>query len=501
MACPTPWSVTADDNRGGTTNADWVRAISVNKHIGANGPTAADSVGGVTVNLFNGNAMTSASTPTFSTLGGSIGATFVYNSQQSQLSGLTASYYDDANANGVADPSELKLVRRDAQLSFNFAPGVTPVPGAITASGWIGQWNGYITAPVSGQYFFGSTHGGAATVKVNGTTAYSKACCSASVPDFGTTAITLSAGVPLPIVVTYAQGAADASFALYAQGAVSQQIVPASWLSITGNVLPDRWTMSASGGPAQIYVQATVTDSAAILTDASGSQHTWKPAGMGFKPPTAADGTLLEHGTLNRDGSGNLVLQDDSGWTYFFDSSGSPTAVLSAQDDVHPTAAAYTFVAPSPGSPTRLTTVTDPVSARAMTIRYAPDPACPTGAPTGFDAAVPAGMVCSVVMPDASVTKLWYVNSQLARVENPGAAVTDFAYASGLLRPPAPLWMRTGWRNHRRPVTPAPRRLWSPTTPTRMPFVLRLLSRRAPCPVRVFDRSTPTATRSTLMAR
>lgn len=69
------------------TPADWVGHFTIDQRTGDPGPTPTDSLGPVTVNLFNGNVRFDAPGPIFSALGGHAGVTFAYNSRQSAPGG------------------------------------------------------------------------------------------------------------------------------------------------------------------------------------------------------------------------------------------------------------------------------------------------------------------------------------------------------------------------------------------------------------------------------
>ncbi|MGH9117235.1 MAG: PA14 domain-containing protein, partial [Acidimicrobiales bacterium] len=120
---------------------------------------------------------------------------------------------------------------------------------------------------------------------------------------------------------------------------------------------------------------------------------------------------------------------DSDGWEYRFDANGALLSATNALDDRQPAALGYQWS----GSPARLTTVTDPVSGRQITLHHGGDAACPTSPPTGL-AAAPTGQLCRVVYWDGTDTKIWYHTpangSQLARIEDPGGEITDFGYAT-----------------------------------------------------------------------
>lgn len=57
-----------------------------------------------------------------------------------------------------------------------------------------------------------------------------------------------------------------------------------------------------------------------------------------------------------------------------------------------------------------------------------------TTPPAGSDATAPPQMLCRISYWDGTKTRLWYTQSRLARIEDPGSEVSDYGYdASGLL--------------------------------------------------------------------
>lgn len=82
------------------------------------------------------------------------------------------------------------------------------------------------------------------------------------------------------------------------------------------------------------------------------------------------------------------------------------------------------------GSASRLTAIVDPVSGQTVTLTYNGDALCPDP-PAGFDGPAPEAMLCQVTYPDNTATKVFYRNKLLARIEDPGGAVTDFGYDIG----------------------------------------------------------------------
>ncbi len=96
------WIVQPSDGLSKNTFPAWVNRIKVDLRLGATGPSPFDSLGAVSVNLANGNANLTFSSPVVNTLGGPMGMAFTYNSQGSDIThrGLVGSYYDGRDLAG-----------------------------------------------------------------------------------------------------------------------------------------------------------------------------------------------------------------------------------------------------------------------------------------------------------------------------------------------------------------------------------------------------------------
>lgn len=265
------WRVYTRDGRVQTA-PDWVRKLKVDLRLGARGPTPADTVGPVAVNLTNGNVTLETASPSMATVGGGVGLSFSYNSQAPATAGLTGSYSNDYNRNRLFD-DPVHLVRTDPQVSFNWGTG-SPYPEAIGADDFLVRWNGFVTVPTTGSYSFGALQDDGVRIWVNNTLVVDRWAPQAGGPNYGL-AVPLSAGVSVPIRVEYFEQGGGATLALYARGPVAETVVPASWLSTTAPALPAGWSLSADLDGEGSYTQALVTDASAVLTDASGAVHTY----------------------------------------------------------------------------------------------------------------------------------------------------------------------------------------------------------------------------------
>ena len=414
------WHVWTSDGTA-STFPDWVRSFSVDLGLGQREAVPDDEMGPVQVNLAKGNLHLSTASPSFPTVGGAVGLSYAYNSSTPPAPGLTGAYYHDANANRVIDAGENPaMVRRDPNVNFYWPTGS---PGAVPADNFMVRWTGSITAPTSGTYYFGGISDDGLRIWVNDTLAVDRWYDQAnSTPTFGTVPIALTAGQAVPIRVEYYEAYVWAWVTVMARGPVGELTVPPSWFSTDWATVPQGWSVSADLDGELAYTSARISDKSVILTDDSGAAHTFTWTGSGYAPPPDEDGVLA------KDATGKLIYHGDDGVTYVFNPDGTLASASQASDDASRASATYTYS----GTPVRLRSIADPVSGRSVTLRYGGDAACPSPAPPGFSAP-PANMVCSVAYWDGTSTKLWYSAGQLARIEDPGGEVTDFAYAGGRL--------------------------------------------------------------------
>lgn len=424
------WQVKVSSGATLTPSAVW--RLKVDQRIGARGPAPADTVGPVSVNLANGNATVSVSSPTFTTVGGTAGLSMTYNSQQQETKGLRASYFNDLSRNGNINPGqEPVLVRTEPQVNVDWRDQ-SPFAPALPADYFVVRWEGFFQAPVAGTYQFAGVHDDGLKIWVNNNSVYDQPCCADV--NWGVAGnVTLSAGQRVPIKVELAEQTGLAQLRLFTRTTdnttVPPQIVPADWLySQDLPALPKGWTLSADlDGTGASFTEAKVTDQNVVLTDASGAKHTWtKKSTGGYTPPEGEDGILA------LDNGGRITLTYGSD-VYVFTAEGKLESQTSAADTRKPAALQNVY----DGSPSRLREIKDPVSRRSHRLHYSRSgDDCYAGAtpPPGADATPPAQMLCRIVYWDGTQTRLWYHQGRLFRVEDPGAEITDFSFTSnGLL--------------------------------------------------------------------
>jgi RHS repeat-associated protein len=160
------------------------------------------------------------------------------------------------------------------------------------------------------------------------------------------------------------------------------------------------------------------------LTGPDGATYPFsKTPNGGYSPPEGTDDTLIVNG------DGKVTVHDDAGYTYVFRPDGGLDTITTAADDRKPAAATNTF-----DNLGRVSSLTDPVSDRTVTLVYADednDPDCPNNPDevplaSGFQSV--NGMLCKVANWDGTDTRLYYKNGLLGYIRNPGGAYWGFSY-------------------------------------------------------------------------
>ena len=435
------------------------RSTRFEQRLGTSGPSPFQTLGPVTANLATGNVATGISTVGYEALGGTIGGTFSYNSR-AQDSGLRARFFNDANGNGQPDDA-LITQRTDREVRFSWA-NPSSVPGV---NNFVGSWTGFFTPPATGTYQFAAAAGADDKVKIEVGTYVVQANQGASVseikldsaltesvasfearPNVSVTAggIALTGGAPYPVKITYSNPSGPGALGFY-MTAVNPtpssvySLVPASLLSPDAPILPAGWTFNHEEGFSATYSHVLVETSQIVVTRTDGEKLTYlKSSNGGYSPPPGEDDVV----TI---AAGVATITDTGGTVYKFRPDGQLDTITSPVDSATPAAAvpvwADVLLAGSPQPVSRLSSLTDPVSGRAVTFVYQGVGTCPTKA--GY-VNPGIGMLCQVNLPDGSSTKLFYLSPAsgvfvLSRIEQPGDVSTgvpavDYGYgANGLL--------------------------------------------------------------------
>mgnify|MGYP001043091800 CR=1 FL=1 len=458
------WVVLTNDGYDADYAPSWVNHLKVNLRLGASGPSPFDSAGPVTVNLANGNANLSFSSPIVNTVGGPMGLSFAYNSQQSpdRYRGLTATYYNALTTGQTSttsfsvDGKPALISRTDPSVNFLWE---TDSPGpALPTNYFLARWTGFIQVPSAGTYTFGTFADDGSRVTIGGTSVLDKwetSTTGAPKMLWGTAKVMGEA--PVPFQFDYYDSTGNATVQLWVRDPSNNvSIVPPDWFSTQVEVLPAGWStstpMAGSGG---FYSSARVTEASVVLTDLTGSVHTYvKKSSGGYTPPAG------EYGVLSLDSNGLVTLADDGGTVYTFNAQGAVSSVTTAGDSLKPATPIVGYRAGT-GQPDR---ISDPLSlspgsvpaayGRFVRFVYQGDSAASVGlgtadtdssgsacpVPPGYFAA-PAGMLCRIIYPGhaagaSDTTRLFYNEfHQLTRIVDPGGVITDFSYnAQGRIR-------------------------------------------------------------------
>lgn len=431
------WTVFANDGKDTNRFNTWVKRIRADLRLGSTGPSPFDTVGPVTTNLANGNVSVSFASPTVQTMGGEMGMSFTYNSQEVEGAnrGLTGEYFD-ARVNGAA-PATFSLegktpvlVRTDPSVSFDW--GLNSPADALPKDAFMARWTGFVTLPaqyVGQQVQFGVRQDDGARLWVDSAQVLNRWVDSAPTLTFGSARV--YGGSAMPFRFEYYEKTSTAVAEVWVKIGSTQFVVPPDWFTKKVQVLPQGWGASTPiSGSSSAWASALITDSAVVLTDASGKTHTFtKTSKGGYVPPAG------EYGVLSLDGNGWVVLTDEDGTVYQFGKEGRVVSAT-APSDVRKSASPQTVL----GSNGVATAVVDPVSKSgntylrkvSFTYQDGGQTVCPQWEGTGY-AKAPVDMLCRIAYPDGSETQLFYnTNGQLGAILDPGAELTLFGYNNAL---------------------------------------------------------------------
>ncbi|MFF7474607.1 RHS repeat-associated core domain-containing protein [Streptomyces sp. NPDC008092] len=429
--------------------------FTVKQRLGNGGPSPTDTIGappagtttpakgspapGVptateTVNLLTGDLSVSLGTPTMQTVSGPAGVALSYDSAKSSIAkggnyGLTAQYYPDSGTHTFT--GQIAGQRTDASVNASWNNATPPIGGLQTtataaATPFLVRWTGALSLPAGTWQLGGATTGGM-RVFLNGSSNpvyddWSGAAGTAT-PSYGT--VTSNGSQVYQVEVdSWVSGHKNTTdtVQLWAKNTeisdpaqVSQWVVPSSWLTPTATGVPAGWNLLANPATAQ-WFHADDEGSQVVVQGASGETASFTLQAPGYYQAQAGDDDRL-----NVDGAGHLQLATSDNQLYTFNPDGSLAAMTSAADDRHPAALRYTYS----GTPALLRAITDPVSARSITLSYGGDAACPAADPA------PAGMLCKVAFWDGTATTFGYnANGQIASVTDPMGQTDLLAYDS-----------------------------------------------------------------------
>ncbi|MFN7147898.1 MAG: PA14 domain-containing protein [Microthrixaceae bacterium] len=405
-----------------TCSGPW--SFKVDRRLGTSGPFPTQELGPVTVNMATGNVVTSAGSHSVSTVGGSISADLVYNSQASTNQGLRAEYFGGTHPTARLSPSINAMLndppfsqRVDQKIEFDWGLG-GPTSNGNALDNFVARWTGYVTVPTAGSYCFGTKADDGSRVYINNSLVMNNWVDQMPTDKSCTTAVSFAAGETKHIRVEYYDRTAGASMALKVFGGpTGTMVVPTGWLSTEPNLLGPGWSFNAGD---VAVAGARVTGSGVTLTMGDGSTVEYKKSASGaFVGPNQDATSVSVDPVTNR-----VSVTDDGGTSYTYDADGLLLSAVSAPDDRSPASTVMEWT----GTPAKLTAMKDPVANDTVTLAYGGSTSC-ASPPSGF--AIAPGQLCKVSSWDGAVTDLFYDSGRrLSRIVTPGGARTDYVYDS-----------------------------------------------------------------------
>ncbi len=419
------------------------RKFTVNLQLGGSGPSPYDSLGPATVNLATGNLFVKTQTQSFPAVGGTVGATFSYNSLAPSDQGLKGEYFGQNNyTNLVAE-------RRTPSLWFNWGTGPPFENGPI--SGWSARWSGYVQASGTGgasNYTIWTSHVGATNIYVDGGSSaiysqYNSGYFGWFKPSWPVswtpgswhkiTVDFVNLNTASGLDVRLIKGTADPNVST-----TSSQPLGGSLLKKSDSPLPDQWALSADIDGSLPYVRLANSNNTVSLVQADGGLDRFTWTGTVYRPEGSASGDLFY----------GCATPTQCGWTWsgngtsiYFTPRGEVGTSSTVADEFHAASLVYTWNTPPGLSVTRLRSITDPVSGKQAIFSYrgqSSGEVCATPSET------PIGMLCDISFtasgPDAGHMSLSYTANRLtgfrrSREVTGGVGWEDvtFKYNNGLI--------------------------------------------------------------------
>jgi len=217
------------------TNPAWVRSFKVDMRTGKDSTQAYEELGPIAADLATGNVTTSTSSHSISALGGDIGLSLNYNSPAMSAPGLSGQYWNNTSFSGTP-----VMQRVDPDINFAWASG-SPAGGVVNVDNFSSRWTGYLTAPTTGDYYFGCNVDDTCKVYLDDQLYFNRTSYGSS---YSTTAIHLDAGKPVKIKVEQTDIGSTAAMQLKVKGAVTEQVVPASWFDTGAQDLAKKYGLT-----------------------------------------------------------------------------------------------------------------------------------------------------------------------------------------------------------------------------------------------------------------
>lgn len=341
--------------------------------------------------------------------------------------GLTGKYYFDSGNHNYSTNQQRFLLRNEPQINFDWGTGSVAVGAPV--DNFLVKYEGYVTAPMTGNYNFGVEADDGVRVYLNGNLIIDNWGGPTSLK--WSNSINLVAGELNKIVIDYFEVGGGAKLRLRWKGMVSSDpsgvIIENKYLSPEPNVLPVGWklTLDANGNiPFEYLKTRTNGDVLMITSDGTESLYTYSTHG-GYKPPVNEDGWLVKNGDNTftfTDTIGTIYIYDvlDNSGLYKLKESSSP------YDDKNPAGLKYEYSSIN-GSAIKLRRIIDGVDQnRFGTLYYQGESQC---ANVSGDNAIPAGYLCAFGTTDGKFTRFYYYLGKLSRIEYPGEnTFFDYGY-------------------------------------------------------------------------
>lgn len=217
------------------TNPTWTRSFKVDMRTGKDSTQAYEELGPVAADLATGNVTTSTGSHSISALGGDIGVSLNYNSPAMSAPGLVGQYWNNTTFSGTP-----AMQRVDPDINFAWAAG-SPAGGVVNVDNFSSRWTGYVTAPTTGDYYFGCNVDDTCKVYLDDQLYFNRTSYGSS---YSTTATHLDAGKPVKIKVEQTDIGSTATMQLKVKGAVTEQVVPASWFDTGAQDLAKKYGLT-----------------------------------------------------------------------------------------------------------------------------------------------------------------------------------------------------------------------------------------------------------------
>ncbi len=347
--------------------------------------------------------------------------------------GLTARFYQNTNSTtnsgyAINDSTPLVFQTKVPTVNTNWGAGsLVPYDVGEYRDNMIVNYSGYVTIPTTGDYKFGGNSDDGMRIKLAGREV--AALWTPHGPtDIWSNPIRLEAGQVVPISIEYFEAGGGATINLQWQGPAGNGVIPGTYLSTIPRIVPRGWGVSIDPDGSIPYETLVAKPNGNVeLLDSDGFTHIYTWTGSGFKPPVNEDGYLV------RNSDATYTLTDVDGRIYNFTALGVITSITSPLDDKRPTAVQYEYRNTATSEYTalpKLEKIKDGVdpSRYGQVYYWGEVGANDVCSSAGFDQPL-TGQLCGFkTFPDGQISRIYYKNGQLARVEQPGNELIDYSY-------------------------------------------------------------------------